>query len=77
MAGARLLKRGLREAGHVANEVETEQIVSDGLRGALHERCLSSWHSTRVLRQYSAKAGSQAGWKRAPLPREATLSRKA
>ena len=36
-AGARLLKRGLCRAGHVANEVETEQIVGDGLRGALHE----------------------------------------
>jgi phosphatidylinositol 3,5-bisphosphate 5-phosphatase len=36
-AGARLLKRGLCRSGHVANEVETEQIVADGLRGALHE----------------------------------------
>lgn len=41
-AGARLLKRGLNEAGHVANEVEAEQIVGDGGRGALHERGLTS-----------------------------------
>ena len=36
-AGARLLKRGLTESGHCANEVEVEQIVCDGGRGALHE----------------------------------------
>lgn len=36
-AGARLLKRGLCENGDVANEVEVEQIVSDGERGALDE----------------------------------------
>ena len=38
-AGARLLKRGLCAAGHVANEVETEQVVADGSCGALHARC--------------------------------------
>ena len=41
-AGARLLKRGLCAAGHVANEVETEQICADGSRGALHSGGLSS-----------------------------------
>ena len=41
-AGARLLKRGLTESGHVANEVEVEQIVCDGGRGALHEGSLTS-----------------------------------
>ncbi|CAO1626608.1 unnamed protein product [Jaminaea pallidilutea] len=30
-AGARFLKRGANEAGHVANDVETEQIVSEAL----------------------------------------------
>lgn len=30
-AGARFLKRGSDEGGHVANDVETEQIVSEGL----------------------------------------------
>ena len=41
-AGARLLKRGLCEAGHVANEVEVEQIVADGVRGSLHEGGMTS-----------------------------------
>ncbi len=30
-AGARFLKRGINEKGHVANDVETEQIVSEAL----------------------------------------------
>lgn len=29
-AGARYLKRGVNQKGHVANDVETEQIVIDG-----------------------------------------------
>lgn len=33
-AGARFLKRGINERGHVANDVETEQIVSDALTTA-------------------------------------------
>lgn len=41
-AGARLLKRGLNEAGHVANEVEVEQIAGDGARGSLHQGGLCS-----------------------------------
>ena len=41
-AGARLLKRGLCEAGHVANEVEVEQMVSDGGKGALHSGSICS-----------------------------------
>lgn len=35
-AGARFLKRGVNEAGHVANDVETEQIVSDALTTAFY-----------------------------------------
>lgn len=41
-AGARLLKRGLCASGHTANEVETEQIVADSARGALHSSRISS-----------------------------------
>ena len=41
-AGARLLKRGLCEHGDVANEVEVEQIVSDGERGSLHEGAMTA-----------------------------------
>ncbi|POW11365.1 hypothetical protein PSTT_05310 [Puccinia striiformis] len=35
-AGARFLKRGVSEDGYVANEVEIEQIVTDGITTALH-----------------------------------------
>lgn len=36
-AGARFLKRGVNNAGNVANEVETEQIVSDVLTSSFHD----------------------------------------
>ncbi|OAV99008.1 hypothetical protein PTTG_02445 [Puccinia triticina 1-1 BBBD Race 1] len=35
-AGARFLKRGVSEDGYVANEVEIEQIVADGITTSLH-----------------------------------------
>ncbi|SCV68789.1 BQ2448_910 [Microbotryum intermedium] len=35
-AGARFLKRGVNERGYVANDVETEQIVSDALTTPFH-----------------------------------------
>lgn len=36
-AGARFLKRGVNNSGNVANEVETEQIVSDMLTSSFHD----------------------------------------
>lgn len=36
-AGARFLKRGVNDKGNVANEVETEQIVSDMLVSSFHD----------------------------------------
>lgn len=36
-AGARFLKRGVNDKGNVANEVETEQIVSDMLTTSFHD----------------------------------------
>ena len=45
-AGARLLKRGLCEGGDVANEVEVEQLVSDGKRGTLHRAGMTAGAST-------------------------------
>lgn len=36
-AGARFLKRGVNNRGNVANEIETEQIVSDMLRSSFHD----------------------------------------
>ncbi|CCE86927.1 Piso0_005450 [Millerozyma farinosa CBS 7064] len=36
-AGARFLKRGVNDKGNVANEVETEQIVSDMLISSFHD----------------------------------------
>lgn len=35
-AGARFLKRGANDQGYVANDVETEQIVADGLTTSFH-----------------------------------------
>lgn len=58
-AGARFLKRGADEGGHVANDVETEQIVSEGLttafytpRGGLdHHHSGDTESSTRTVAQ--------------------------
>jgi hypothetical protein len=36
-AGARFLKRGVNDTGNVANEIETEQIVSDMLISSFHD----------------------------------------
>ncbi|WPK26240.1 hypothetical protein PUMCH_003589 [Australozyma saopauloensis] len=36
-AGARFLKRGVNNSGNVANEIETEQIVSDVLTSSFHD----------------------------------------
>lgn len=36
-AGARFLKRGVNNKGHVANEVETEQIVTDMILTPFHQ----------------------------------------
>ncbi|EGW30612.1 uncharacterized protein SPAPADRAFT_73292 [Spathaspora passalidarum NRRL Y-27907] len=36
-AGARFLKRGVNDTGNVANEIETEQIVSDMLTSSFHD----------------------------------------
>ena len=36
-AGARFLKRGVNDKGNVANEIETEQIVSDMLITSFHD----------------------------------------
>lgn len=36
-AGARFLKRGVNDKGNVANEIETEQIVSDMLTSSFHD----------------------------------------
>lgn len=36
-AGARFLKRGVNDTGNVANEIETEQIVSDMLVSSFHD----------------------------------------
>lgn len=35
-AGARFLKRGINDSGYVANDVETEQIVSDAITTSFH-----------------------------------------
>ncbi|TFY79848.1 hypothetical protein EWM64_g4164 [Hericium alpestre] len=51
-AGARYLKRGVNDEGNVANEVETEQIVSEALTTPFYypdRRCASGGRATRRL----------------------------
>lgn len=46
-AGARFLKRGINVQGNVANEVETEQIVSDHLTTSMHDNRNGIFNSPR------------------------------
>lgn len=46
-AGARFLKRGVNDQGNVANEVETEQIVSDMLTTSFHDAKFGLYASPR------------------------------
>eukprot|EP01133_Synstelium_polycarpum_P017723 gene17723-21133_t len=46
-AGARFLKRGINEDGHVANDVETEQIVQEPLCGNTMQAQFSSYVQVR------------------------------
>ena len=73
-AGTRYLKRGLSDAGHVANEVESEQIVDDTfggfaafvqVRGSVpafwHQETSMSVPKPPILMQARARAGAGAG----------------
>ncbi|RCK57892.1 Polyphosphoinositide phosphatase [Candida viswanathii] len=46
-AGARFLKRGVNDKGNVANEIETEQIVSDMLITSFHDPKYGFYNSPR------------------------------
>ncbi|KAK6197965.1 SacI homology domain-containing protein [Scheffersomyces amazonensis] len=46
-AGARFLKRGVNDKGNVANEIETEQIVSDMLLSSFHDPKYGFYNSPR------------------------------
>ena len=46
-AGARFLKRGVNDKGNVANEIETEQIVSDMLVSSFHDPKYGFFNNTR------------------------------
>lgn len=46
-AGARFLKRGVNDKGNVANEVETEQIVSDMLVSSFHDTKYGFYNNPR------------------------------
>ncbi|KIJ60428.1 hypothetical protein HYDPIDRAFT_98752 [Hydnomerulius pinastri MD-312] len=53
-AGARYLTRGVNEEGNVANEVETEQIVSEALTTPFYFPCPKDRHSRRPSPQYTS-----------------------
>lgn len=46
-AGARFLKRGVNDCGNVANEIETEQIVSDMLTSSFHDPKFGPYNNSR------------------------------
>lgn len=46
-AGARFLKRGINDKGNVANEIETEQIVSDMLTSSFHDPKYGMYNNPR------------------------------
>lgn len=59
-AGARFLKRGVNDRGHVANEVETEQICFDASSLALDVSRYTSWvqHRGSVPLHWSQEVGN-------------------
>ncbi|GAO46898.1 hypothetical protein G7K_1116-t1 [Saitoella complicata NRRL Y-17804] len=61
-AGARFLKRGVNDKGYVANEVETEQIVSDMLTMSFHSGKEGIWGNPRYTSYVQHRGSIPLNW---------------
>lgn len=61
-AGARFYKRGTTQEGHVANEVETEQIVSNQLISSFHDPRTGRFNSPRYTSYVQHRGSIPLSW---------------
>lgn len=67
-AGARFFKRGVNDSGNVANEVETEQIVSDMLTSSFHDSAAGFFNNPRYTSFVQHRGSIPLSWSQATAP---------
>ncbi|VEU20782.1 DEKNAAC101669 [Brettanomyces naardenensis] len=67
-AGARFFKRGVNDSGNVANEVETEQIVSDMLTTCFHDPGAGFFNNSRFTAFVQHRGSIPLSWSQATAP---------
>ncbi|ODV86819.1 hypothetical protein CANARDRAFT_178967, partial [[Candida] arabinofermentans NRRL YB-2248] len=67
-AGARFFKRGVNDRGDVANEVETEQIVSDMLTTAFHDPSAGFYNNPRYTSFVQHRGSIPLSWSQETAP---------
>ncbi len=67
-AGARFFKRGVNDSGNVANEVETEQIVSDMLTSSFHDPKAGFFNNPRYTSFVQHRGSIPLSWSQATVP---------
>lgn len=67
-AGARFFKRGVNDSGNVANEVETEQIVSDMLTSSFHDPKAGFFNNPRYTSFVQHRGSIPLSWSQATAP---------
>mgnify|MGYP003361728889 CR=1 FL=1 len=67
-AGARFFKRGVNDNGDVANEVETEQIVSDMLTSSFHDPAAGFYNNPRYTSFVQHRGSIPLSWSQESSP---------
>ncbi|QPG75892.1 phosphatidylinositol-3,5-bisphosphate 5-phosphatase [Brettanomyces nanus] len=67
-AGARFFKRGVNDSGNVANEVETEQIVTDMLTSSFHDPAAGFFNNPRYTSFVQHRGSIPLSWSQATAP---------
>lgn len=67
-AGARFFKRGVNDNGDVANEVETEQIVSDMLTSSFHDPIAGFYNNPRFTSFVQHRGSIPLSWSQETAP---------
>ncbi|KAH3670535.1 hypothetical protein OGAPHI_001050 [Ogataea philodendri] len=67
-AGARFFKRGVNDRGDVANEVETEQIVSDMLTTSFHDPAAGFYNNPRYTSFVQHRGSIPLSWSQETAP---------
>ncbi|GME74459.1 unnamed protein product [[Candida] boidinii] len=67
-AGARFFKRGVNDTGDVANEVETEQVVSDMLTSSFHDAGAGFYNNPRYSSFVQHRGSIPLSWSQETAP---------